>query len=161
MIHFRCIMEAVQPCGRTAEGHLPVLGTHHRGIRFRHDPRDGAVACVCLMLRCLLVVTVALGLASTPVYAVAQPSTYAVGIAAHHGGADPIAADLPDHDPASPAKPQAIGLTCCHPGCVMALVPTVASLATNPLPWVVIPIPRDPQAIPIAPSGIDRPPKYA
>ena len=119
------------------------------------------MACVRFMLRCLLVVTVALGLASAPLYAVAQPSPDAVGMAAHHGGTDTSAADLPGHDHASPAKPHAMGLTCCHPGCVMALVPAVASLATDPLPWVVIPISRDPQAIPKTPSGIDRPPKYA
>ena len=119
------------------------------------------MACIRLMLRCLLVVTVALGLASAPLYAVAQPSPHAIGKAAHHGGTDTIAADLPDHDHASPARPHAMGLTCCHPGCIMALLPAVASVATVTLPWVVIPIPRDPRAIPNTPSGIDRPPKSA
>jgi hypothetical protein len=113
------------------------------------------------MLRCLLVVTVAFGLASAPLYAVALPSASAVGMTAHHGGTDAMVAGMPDHDHASPAKPHAMGLTCCHPGCIMALVPAVASLATDPLPWAVIPIPRDARAIPVTPSGIDRPPKRA
>ena len=139
----------------------PLPGTDHRGLRFRHDTRDGAVACVRLMLRCLLVVTVAFGLASAPLYTVAQASDTTVSMTAHHRGADAMAAGMPDHDHASPAKPHAMGLTCCHPGCVMALLPFLASLATDPLPWVVIPIPRDPRAIPVTPAGIDRPPKRA
>ncbi len=43
----------------------------------------------------------------------------------------------------------------------MAVVPGFASLAPIPLPWVSIPIPRDLEAVPIAASGLDRPPKLA
>jgi hypothetical protein len=102
------------------------------------------------MVRCLLIVTVALGLASAPLYAVAQP---------YHGHMTQVSQGSPAHDHASPAKPHAMGQTCCHPGCIMAVVPAFASLAPVPLPWATIPIPGDPGVTPIAPLGPDRPPK--
>ncbi|WP_139165546.1 hypothetical protein [Microvirga guangxiensis] len=67
----------------------------------------------------------------------------------------------PDHDHVSPTKPHATGRTCCHPGCIMAVVPGFASLATAPMPWTVLAIPRDRGAVPIPPQGLDRPPKLA
>jgi hypothetical protein len=116
------------------------------------------VACIRLVLRCLLVVTVTLGLASAPLYAVAQAADGPAVAQSHHGH---MAQGSPAHDHASPAKPHAMGQTCCHPGCIMAVVPAFASLAPVPLPWVTIPIPGDPGVTPIAPLGPDRPPKRA
>jgi hypothetical protein len=128
-----------------------------RGIRFRHDPKEGAVACIRLMLRCLLVVTVALGLASAPLSAGAATSDPSGSIEPHQHSSR-FSQGVPDHDHASPAKP-AMGQICCHPGCIMAVVPGFADLATVPLPWVTIPIPADPGVAPFAPLGLDRPPK--
>jgi hypothetical protein len=119
------------------------------------------VACLRLMLRCLLVVTVALGVASAPLYAMGQVAEFTIGAEAHHVGPDVMVPWMPDHDHASPAKHHAMGQTCCHPGCIMAVVPGVVSLTTALMPWVAVPIPRDPRAPPAAPSGIDRPPKHA
>ncbi|KLK93811.1 hypothetical protein AA309_07295 [Microvirga vignae] len=119
------------------------------------------MACLRLMLCYLLVVTVTLGLASAPLYAVAQAPDPTVGTTAHHGGADVMVPGTQDHDHASPAKPHAMGQICCHPGCIMAVIPGFADLATVPLPWVTVPIPGDPGVAPIAPLGPDRPPKQA
>ncbi len=117
------------------------------------------MACLRLMLRCLLVVT--LGLASAPLYAVAQAADGPMVAQPHHGHMAQVGQESPDHDHAAPARPHAMGQSCCHPGCVMAVVPGFADLATNPLPWIAIPIPGDPGVAPIAPSGPDRPPKQA
>jgi hypothetical protein len=113
------------------------------------------------MLRFLLVVTVALGLASAPLHAVAQAADGLGFSQLHHGPMAKVSQTSLDHDHAAPAQPYAMGQSCCHPGCVMAVVPGFANLATNPLPWVTIPIPGDPGVTPIAPSGLDRPPKRA
>lgn len=137
------------------------LGTDPARVRFRHDPKEGAVACIRLMLRCLLIVTVALGLASAPLYVEAQASVSRMGIEAHHYRVGLTTQDQADRDHASPTKPHAMGQTCCHPGCIMAIVPGFASLPPVPLPWVTIPIPRDSGVTPIAPMGPDRPPKRA
>ena len=114
-----------------------------------------------LMLRCLMVVMVAFGLASAPLYATAQASVSTTGMKVHHDQASPTAQGQPDHDHASLAKPHAMGQTCCHPGCVMAVVPGFVSLATALLPWVTVPIPRDHGALPVAPLRLERPPKHA
>ncbi|WP_262267369.1 hypothetical protein [Microvirga yunnanensis] len=119
------------------------------------------MACIRLMLRCLLVVTVALGLASAPLYAVAQATDGPAVDQPHHGHMVMVDQGSADHDHAAPAQPHAMGQTCCHPGCVMAVVPGFADLATNPLPWVTIPIPGAPGVAPFAPLGLDRPPKRA
>ncbi|WP_445504379.1 hypothetical protein [Microvirga sp. G4-2] len=119
------------------------------------------MACIRLMLRCLLVVTSALGLASAPLYAVAQAADGPAVAQRHHGHMAQVSQGSPDHDHAVPAQPHAMGQTCCHPRCVMAVVPSFADLATSPLPSVTIPIPTDPGVAPIAPSGPDRPPKQA
>lgn len=113
------------------------------------------------MLHCLLVVTVALGLASAPLYAIGQASESTIGAEAHHVGSDVMVPWMPDHNHASPAKHHSIGQTGCHPGCIMAVVPGVVSLTAALMPWIAVPIPRDPWAPPAAPSGIDRPPKHA
>ena len=119
------------------------------------------MACIRFMLRCLLVVTVALGLASAPLHAVAQAAGGLSVTQPHHGHMAQVSRGSPDHDHAAPARPHAMGQSCCHPGCVMAVVPCFADLATNLLPWVTIPIPGDPGVAPFAPSGLDRPPKQA
>jgi hypothetical protein len=113
------------------------------------------------MLRCLLVVTVALGLASAPLYAVAQAADGPAVAQPYHGHMIWVGQGSADHDHAAPAQPHAMGQSCCHLGCVMAVVPGFASLAPVPLPLVTIPIPGDPGVTPIAPLGPDRPPKRA
>jgi hypothetical protein len=143
------------------EGHVPVSGTDPAGTRFRHDSKDSAVACIRLMLRYLLVVTVALGLASAPLSAVAARSDPSGSIQTHHQHSSQVSQGIPDHDQASPAKPHVVGQICCHPSCIMAVVPDFAGLATVPLPWVTIPIPADPGMAPFAPLGPERPPKRA
>ncbi|WP_262297152.1 hypothetical protein [Microvirga sesbaniae] len=113
------------------------------------------------MLRCLLVVTVALGLASAPVYAAAQAAASPVEMTVHQKQAGQTVQAERDHHQGATSKHHAMGQSCCHPGCIMAVVPGFASLAPIPLPWVSIPIPRDLEAVPIAASGLDRPPKLA
>jgi hypothetical protein len=119
------------------------------------------VARIRLMLRCLLVVTVALGLASAPLYAAAQAER-APSVTKHqHEHLTKVGQRSPDHDHASPAKPHAMDQSCCHPGCIMAVVPGFSSLTIALLPWVTVPIPRDRGVVPVASSGPERPPKRA
>jgi hypothetical protein len=54
-----------------------------------------------------------------------------------------------------------MGRTCCHPGCIMAVVPAFTSLATTPVPWTTLAIPRDRGIFSVTPPGLDRPPKLA
>ncbi len=119
------------------------------------------MTCIRLTLRCLLVVTVVVGLASVPLHGVAQVANGPVIVEQHHGHMAQIDQGSADHDHAASARPNAMGQSCCHPGCVMAVVPGFADLATNPLPWITIPIPGDPGVAPFTPSGLDRPPKQA
>ncbi len=113
------------------------------------------------VLHCLTVAMLALGIASTPLYAVARAEDGTTAAQAHEGHTARIVPGTLDHNHVSPAKPHSVGQTCCHPGCIMAVVPGSATLATVLLPWVVVSIPHDPRGSPAAPSRIDRPPKYA
>lgn len=131
------------------------------GIRFHHDPKDGAVAWTRFMLHCLTVAMLSLGVATAPLYAVAQSEDGTTAVQAHCGHMARVAQGTPDHDHVSPAKPHAMGQTSCHPGCVMAVVPAFAGLTTAPAPWTTLAISRDRGIIPVDPSGIDRPPKHA
>jgi hypothetical protein len=116
---------------------------------------DCAVACFRLTFRYLMVAMVALGLASAPLYAAASAVTMH-----HHEHLTNVAQGAGDSH-AIPAKSRAVGQPCCHPGCIMAVVPGFASLAAVLLPWVTVPIPREPGVASIAPLGPDRPPKRA
>jgi hypothetical protein len=136
-------------------------GTDPAGARFRHDSKDGAVARIRLMLHCLLVVTVAFGLASAPLSAVTGAPNPSLSIQTYHQHSSQVSQGGPDHGHASPVRPHAIGQICCHPGCIMAVVPGFVGLAIVVVPWVTVPIPRDPGVAPIASSGLDRPPKRA
>ncbi|WP_162820711.1 hypothetical protein [Microvirga calopogonii] len=113
------------------------------------------------MLHCLTVAMLALGIASAPLYAGARAGDVPAGVPSHHSHLAQVARSTPGHGHVSPVKPHAMGQTCCHPGCIMAVVPGFATLTTDLLPWVMVPIPRDPRGSPTAPSGIDRPPKHA
>jgi hypothetical protein len=107
----------------------------------------------------LTVALVALGLASAPLYAAVQaqasdhsPSTYAVQI--------PHASqDQPDHHHSGASKSYAAGQFCCHPGCIMAVVPVPANLAQGLALSEVVPIPPDLTPVVALPFGLDRPPK--
>jgi hypothetical protein len=113
------------------------------------------------MFRYLMVVMVAVGLASAPLYAVAQAAESTAMMKADHGQTRLTAHGATDHDHASPGKVHAIGQTCCHPGCIMAVVPVFAGTTqASPLSEVV-PIPPDLTPVPAIPFGIDRPPKRA
>jgi hypothetical protein len=102
-----------------------------------------------------------LGIASAPLYAVAQAGDIPAEAQSHYHHMTKVAQLTPDHDHVSPVKPHAMDQTCCHPGCIMAVVPGFASLMTAPVPWTTLAIPRDRGAVPVTPSGLDRPPKFA
>jgi hypothetical protein len=119
------------------------------------------VACFRLILRCLTVAMLAAGLASAPLYAVAQAEDAPVAFQSHHGHMAQVGQGSADHDHAASAKHHAMGQSCCHPGSIMAVVPGFASLATTPMPWTTLAIPGDRGAVPIPPQGLDRPPKLA
>jgi hypothetical protein len=108
-----------------------------------------------------MVAMLALGIASAPLYAVAQAGDVPAEEQSHHGHMARVTQTSPDHDHLSPAKTHAMGQTCCHPGCIMAVVPGNASLATAPVQWTTLAIPRDRGVIPVTPPGLDRPPKFA
>ena len=119
------------------------------------------MACIRVILRCLTVAMLAFGLASAPMYAVAQAADAPSVTQPHHGPMAQVGQGTPDHDHAAPAKHYAMGQSCCHPGCIMAVVPGFASLATAPMPWTTLAIPRDQGSVPVPPQGLDRPPKLA
>lgn len=118
------------------------------------------MARVRFILHLLTVAMLAFGLASVPLYAVAQAAD-APAVAQPHHKDTQIGKGSSDHDHAAPAKPHAMGQSCCHPGCVMAVVPGFASLVTAPMQWAALAIPGDRGAVPIPPQGLDRPPKLA
>ena len=113
------------------------------------------------LLHCLMVAVLALGIASAPLYAVAQAEDGTITAQAHHGRMAQVTQGVPNHDHVSLAKPHAMGQTCCHPGCIMAVVPPFTSLTTAPVLWTTLAIPRDRGIIPVTPPGLDRPPKLA
>jgi len=119
------------------------------------------VACLRLILRFLTVAMLAFGLASAPLYAVAKAADAPAVAQLHHGPMAQVGQGSPDHDHAAPTKHHAMGQSCCHPGCTMAVVPGFASLATSPMPWTTLAIPGDRGAVPIPPQCLDRPPKHA
>jgi hypothetical protein len=123
--------------------------------------KDGAVAWTRFLLHCLTVAVLALGIASAPLYAVAQAEDGTMAVQAHHGHMAHVTQGAPDHDHVSLAKHHAMGQTCCHPDCIMAVVPPFTSLTTAPVPWTTLAIPRDRGIIPVTPPGLDRPPKLA
>lgn len=112
------------------------------------------------LLHCLTVAMLALGLASAPLSAAARAADDPAEVQSHHAQRFDLAQDIMDHEHASSAKPHAMGQTCCHPGCIMAVVPAFASLPTAPMPWTTLAIPRDRRAVSMAPQGLDRPPKF-
>ncbi len=113
------------------------------------------------MIHCLTIAMLVLGIASAPLYAVAQAGDVPAGVQSHHGQMAKVIQISPEHDRLSPAKTHAMGQTCCHPGCIMAVVPGFANLATAMMPWTTLAIPRDRGGIPVTPPGLDRPPKFA
>jgi hypothetical protein len=122
------------------------------------------VACFRLILRCLTVAMLAAGLASAPLYAVAQASDApATTVQADHGHMDRAGQVSADHDYVSPGRFHAMdqGCCCCQPGCIMAVVPGFASLTIALMSWTTLAIPRDQEAVPFLPQGLDRPPKLA
>jgi len=121
------------------------------------------VACLRFMLRLLTVVLLALGIASAPLYAVAQAADGPAGMQADHGHMDKAGPISAARDHVSPDRAHTVdmGCCCCHRGCVMAVVPGFASLSTAAMPSVAVPIPRERGSVRLIPSGLERPPKLA
>ncbi|ANY83958.1 hypothetical protein BB934_37425 (plasmid) [Microvirga ossetica] len=125
------------------------------------NPKDRAVACLRLMLRRLMVVLVASGLASVPWHAVAQTAPVRPSLSAHAVQVTLEVHSHTDHQHGTPSKSHASGQACCHPGCIMAVVPAFGS-AAHALPLSEsVPIPPDLTPVLAMLSGIDRPPKRA
>jgi hypothetical protein len=111
------------------------------------------------MLSRLTVALLAFGLASAPLYAAVQPRTFDHGPSAHAvQDADPSHGQS-DHHHAGASKPHASGQFCCHPGCIMAVVPVPANLNQGMPLSEMVPIPPDLTPVVALSSGLDRPPK--
>lgn len=110
-------------------------------------------------LRRLTVALVAIGLASAPLYAAVQAGTSDHGPSAHAVQATHASHGQSDHHHSGASKPYAAGQFCCHPGCIMAVVPVPANLSQGVPLSEVVPIPPDLTPVPAMPFGIDRPPK--
>jgi hypothetical protein len=110
----------------------------------------------------LTVVLLAIGLASAPLHVAVQ-----AGASDHHGASTHAAQAThashgqPDYHHGGASKPFAAGQSCCHPGCIMAVVPVPANLAQGVPLSEVVPIPPDLTPVPAMLFGIDRPPKRA
>jgi hypothetical protein len=127
-------------------------------------PKDHAVdALIRFVLSHWIVALVAIGLTSAPLHAAARmPDADSGGsiqaaeaMQALHG----IHGQL-DHHHGTLPQSHALGQSCCHPGCILAVVGTFAdTLHALPLSKVV-PIPADLTRVPTIAYGIDRPPKH-
>ena len=109
----------------------------------------------------LTVALVAIGLASAPLYAAVRAGTSDHGASTHTAGPTHASLGQLDHHDGGPSKPHEAGQFCCHPGCIMAVVPVPSNLAQSVPMSEAVPIPRDLTPVPAMPSGIDRPPKRA
>jgi hypothetical protein len=109
----------------------------------------------------LTVALVAIGLASAPLHAAVQAGTFDHGLAADAVQTAHASHGQPDHHYGGASKPHAAGQFCCHPGCIMAVVPVPANLAQGVPLSKVVPILPDLMPVPAIPFGIDRPPKRA
>jgi hypothetical protein len=114
---------------------------------------------ISLVLSRLTVAFLALGLASAPLYAAVQARTLDHGPCAHAVQDAHSSHGQSDHHHAGASKPHAAGQFCCHPGCIMAVVPVPANLNQGMPLSEMVPIP--PNLIPVValPFGLDRPPK--
>jgi hypothetical protein len=111
-----------------------------------------------------IVALVAIGLASAPLHAAARMldagfGVFGQAVEATHALQGIHGQPNQHHGAASPSD--ALGQACCHPGCIMAVLPALGS-AAHALPLSKpVPVPPDLTPIPSVPSGIDRPPKHA
>ena len=108
----------------------------------------------------LMVALVAIGLASAPLYAAVQVAAADHGPSVHAVQTTYASHGQPDHHGGA-SKSHAAGQFCCHPGCIMAVVPVPANLAQDVPLSEAVPIPPDLTPVPARPSGIDHPPKPA
>lgn len=108
----------------------------------------------------LTVALVAIGLASAPLYAAVQANAPVHGPSAYGVESTHASHGQPDHH-GGVSKSHAARQFCCHPGCIMAVVPVPANLAQDVPLSEVVPIPPDLTPVPAMPSGIDHPPKPA
>jgi hypothetical protein len=109
----------------------------------------------------LTVALVAIGLASAPLYAAVRAEASDHGASTHAVGTTHASLGQPDHHHGGTSKPHAAGQFCCHPGCIMAVVPILSNLAQGVPLSEAVPIPPDLTPVPAMQSGIDRPPKRA
>jgi hypothetical protein len=107
----------------------------------------------------LTVALVAIGLASAPLYAAVKERTPGRGLSVHVVETTHASDEQPDHHHGSASTPYAMGQFCCHPGCIMAVVPVPMNLAQGMPLSEVVPIPPDQTPVPAVRSGIERPPK--
>jgi len=112
-----------------------------------------------LMLSRLTVALVAIGLASAPLYAAVQAAAAAPGL--HTVQAMHASHGQPEHRHDGASKPHAAGQFCCHPGCIMAVIPVPTNVAQCVPFSEAVPIPPDLTPVAATPSGVDRPPKHA
>ncbi|WP_162820492.1 hypothetical protein [Microvirga calopogonii] len=107
----------------------------------------------------LTVALVAIALASAPLYAAVRAEANDHGASTHAVGTTYASLGQPDHHHGSTSKPHEAGQFCCHPGCIMAVVPVLSNLAQGVPLSEAVPIPPDLTPVPDVPSGIGRPPK--
>ena len=111
-----------------------------------------------------IVALVAIGLASAPLHAAARMLDADSRVPGHATEATQALHEIhgqPDRHHGTPSRSDAPGQSCCHPGCIMAVLPALGS-AAHALPLSEsVAVPPDLTPIPSVPSGIDRPPKHA
>jgi len=111
-----------------------------------------------------IVALVAIGLASAPLHAAARMLDADSRVSSHATEATQALHEIhgqPDRHHGAPFRSDAPGQSCCHSGCIMAVLPALGS-AAHALPLSEsVAVPPDLTPIPSVPSGIDRPPKHA
>ena len=109
----------------------------------------------------LVVALVAIGLVSAPLHAAAQAAVPGPDISVHEVQAKQAVNGHSDHRHSNPSKAHAAGQFCCHPGCIMAVIPVPTNMAQGVPLSEAVPIPPDLTPVPAMLFGIDRPPKRA
>jgi hypothetical protein len=101
-----------------------------------------------------------LGLAGLPLHA-ATRTPEPIPVQGFDGATAAAAGQHAHHGHGAPLKGHASGQSCCHSACSAALIQIPAAAAGPTVPADPLRISRDPVPSPMAPPGIDHPPKYA
>jgi hypothetical protein len=113
-----------------------------------------------LVLSRLMVALAVFGLAGMPLHA-ATRTPEPIPIQGFDRATAAVAGGHADHEHGTRPKGHASGRSCCHPACSIALIQVPAAGTGHTVPADPLRISWEPVPSPVAPPGIDRPPKHS